>query len=104
MQKNKIGCVKAATQILGDKWTPQLLRFFANESEVRFGRIQDFVAGINPRTLSARLAALEAGDIIQKRTKPDSRRCDYILTEKGRALIPVLQAMEAWSATYEPES
>jgi DNA-binding HxlR family transcriptional regulator len=104
MQRKEIGCVKAATQILGDKWTPQLLRFFANESEVRFGGIQDFVEGINPRTLSARLTTLESDGIIEKRTKPDSRRCDYTLTEKGQALIPVLHAMESWSSAYKTKS
>ena len=50
-----IGCVRAATDILGDKWTPQLLRFFANEESVRFCQLQDLVGGINPRTLSVSL-------------------------------------------------
>jgi len=55
----EIGCVKAATEILGDKWTPQLLRFFLNNEVVRFCQLQDLVGGINPRTLSARLSSLE---------------------------------------------
>ena len=62
----QIGCIKAATEILGDKWTPQLLRFFINEETVRFCQIQDLVGGINPRTLSARLTQLEDHDIITK--------------------------------------
>ncbi|UTX51034.1 helix-turn-helix transcriptional regulator [Candidatus Saccharibacteria bacterium TM7i] len=101
MQKQTIGCVKAATAVLGDKWTPQLLRFFANEPAVRFGSIQDFVEGINPRTLSARLGNLEQEGVIQKITKPNTTRCEYCLTEKGKALIPILTAMETWSRTYE---
>ncbi len=50
-----IGCVDAATEILGDKWTPLLLRFFINEPTLRFCQLQDLTDGINPRTLSARL-------------------------------------------------
>jgi DNA-binding HxlR family transcriptional regulator len=104
MAVETIGCVKAATRILGDKWTPQLLRFFVNEESVRFCQIQDLVEGINPRTLSARLDALEKEGIIQKVTAPQKSRCEYRLTEKGRALTPILQDMERWSETYAKTS
>jgi DNA-binding HxlR family transcriptional regulator len=96
-----IGCVKAATDILGDKWTPQLLRFFANEDNLRFCQLQDLVGGINPRTLSARLTHLEQSDIIEKTTASSSSRCDYHLTKKGKALLPIIRDMELWSSQYE---
>ncbi len=95
-----IGCIKAATLILGDKWTPQLLRFFINEDVVRFCQIQDLVGGINPRTLSARLDQLEAQGIITKLHTAAGNRCEYSLTHKGRDLLPVLQSMEQWSQKY----
>jgi len=96
-----IGCVKAATDILGDKWTPQLLRFFANEETLRFCQLQDLVGGINPRTLSARLTHLETTGIIEKTTTESSTRCDYRLTKKGTALLPIIRDMERWSSHYE---
>jgi len=95
-----IGCVKAATRILGDKWTPQLLRFFINEESVRFCQIQDLVEGINPRTLSARLDGLENEGIIEKVTAPEKSRCEYRLTKKGKELTPILRDMQAWSEQY----
>lgn len=95
-----IGCVKAATRILGDKWTPQLLRFLINEGSVRFCQIQDLVEGINPRTLSARLANLEHEGIVEKVVHGDSSRCEYRLTAKGRDLTPILQDMERWGAAH----
>lgn len=97
-----IGCVKEATRILGDKWTPQLLRFFANEDALRFCQIEEFVPGINPRTLSSRLENLTAEGIIEKTPAPQTSRCEYRLTEKGRALTPILRDMEAWSKRYAP--
>lgn len=100
MATQTIGCVKAATKILGDKWTPQLLRFFVNENTVRFCQIQDLTVGINPRTLSARLLALEEGGIIEKVMPHDKSRCEYRLTEKGRDLTPILRDMQAWSEQY----
>jgi len=96
----EIGCVKAATEIIGDKWTPQLLRFFANEQCVRFCQLQEMVGNINPRTLSARLAMLEENDIIYKEATSSEKRCEYLLTEKGKALVPILHDMENWSRTY----
>ena len=96
-----IGCVKAATEIIGDKWTPQLLRFFVNNEVVRFCQLQDLVGGINPRTLSARLVSLENHGIIQKLYADNNTRCDYTLTEKGKALLPILKDMQIWSDTYQ---
>jgi len=102
MTTETIGCVKAATKILGDKWSPLLLRFFVNEERVRFCQMQDSVQGINPRTLSARLDSLESEGIIRKITAPEKSRCEYELTEKGQALTPILHDMELWSKKYAP--
>jgi DNA-binding HxlR family transcriptional regulator len=96
-----IGCVKAATDVIGDKWTPQLLRFFANEDTLRFCQLQDLVGGINPRTLSARLMNLEEKGIIEKTPTSSTARCEYRLTQKGQGLLPIIRDMEAWSAAYE---
>lgn len=98
-----IGCVKAATDILGDKWTPQLLRFFGSSDSLRFCELQEMVGGINPRTLSARLAHLEESGIIKKSTTPSSARCKYMLSEKGTALLPIIRDMEQWSLHYKNE-
>ncbi len=100
MAQPSIGCIDAATTILGDKWTPQLLRYFLNEDTVRFCQIQDLVGGINPRTLSSRLDQLEKQEVIVKLHHPNSSRCEYQLTSKGRDLLPVLHSMEQWSAKY----
>lgn len=100
LASQQVGCIDAATAVLGDKWTPQLLRFFLNEDSVRFCQIQDLVGGINPRTLSARLAHLEEQGIIIKLYPHNANRCEYGLTAKGRDLLPVLQSMQDWSSKY----
>lgn len=98
--RQTIGCVDSATAILGNKWTPQLLRYFINEESVRFCQIQDLVGGINPRTLCARLEQLESEGIIVKQLAEEGSRCVYQLTDKGRDLLPVLQSMQQWSSKY----
>jgi DNA-binding HxlR family transcriptional regulator len=100
--KESVGCVKAATEVIGDKWTPQLLRFFINEQSVRFCQLQDLADGINPRTLSARLDRLEELGIIEKTVTTSVARCEYSLTNKGHDLMPIIVDMEAWSSKYAP--
>jgi len=97
--KDEIGSVDAATNIIGDKWTPRLLRFFLSEQTVRFCQLQDMTGDINPRTLSARLVKLEDEGIIVKRPTSPSR-CEYELTEKGHDLMPILLQMHSWSSKY----
>ncbi len=99
MTTQTIGSINSATEVLGDKWTPQLLRFFLNQDTVRFCQLQDLVGGINPRTLSARLSHLEEQGIISKE-KTDSSRCEYRMTDKGHDLLPILRTMDSWSQKY----
>lgn len=96
----QIGCLAAATEILGDKWTPHLLRYFTNEKTVRFCQLQELTGGINPRTLSARLLHLEKEGVIAKVITDTSSRCEYRLTKKGRDLMPILHDMQKWSDKY----
>lgn len=90
----------SATDILGNKWTPLMLRFFLNEKTVRFCQLQEKTGGINPRTLCARLEQLEREGIIEKKQLDGSNRCTYQLTSKGRDLMPILQSMQNWSKKY----
>jgi len=102
--KESVGCVKAATEILGDKWTPLLLRCFLNDEVVRFCHLQDSVGGINPRTLSARLVSLEETGIIEKVVPSDASHCTYRLTQKGTDFLPILRDMHEWGMKYEPKA
>jgi len=97
-----VGRVTPASEVIGDKWTPQLLRFFINEEKVRFCQLQDLTEGINPRTLSARLDKLEQDGIISKVATTSAARCEYSLTAKGRDLMPIITEMESWSNKYAP--
>lgn len=101
MGTSTIGCVAAATKILGDKWTPLLLRVFFDRNDVRFCTLEQQVPGINPRTLSARLVMLEQNDIIKKEGGP--KRYTYRLTKKGQDFLPILKQMQTWGDKYYHE-
>ena len=93
-------CIQSAVTILGDKWTPLLIRALA-EGPLRFCHVQHEVGGVNPRTLSSRLAFLESEGILTKATlSAIPPHTEYCLTAKGRDLLPIIQAMGEWTARH----
>lgn len=102
--ENKPGCVEATARILGDKWTPLLIRSLAVGPH-RFCELQKATSNINPRTLSARLTWLEQNGIIRREARKSAPSCtEYALTTKGSDLVPVLKTMALWGAKYGPPS
>lgn len=97
----KVGCIAAAMEIIGSKWTALIVRDLAGGAQ-RFCVLEKSVGKINPRTLSKRLDDLEAQGIITKRAYPEvPPRTEYTLTKKGEDLIPILQRMAAWGERYQ---
>jgi DNA-binding HxlR family transcriptional regulator len=57
--------------------------------------------GISPRTLSERLDLLERNAVLIRRSYPESPpRVEYELTEKGRALLPIIREMRKFGHTW----
>ena len=85
--------VAACAEIIGAKWTALLVHDLS-EGPRRFSQLEHSCAGISPRTLSERLRALEDEGIVQRRSYPESPpRVEYALTDKGEALLPIIDAM-----------
>lgn len=93
--ETRTGCVQAAMDVIGQKWTALILRDLASENR-RFAELERSIDGLNPRTLSQRLEALKEHGIIADCADANG----YELTQKGRDLIPVLAAMAAWGDKY----
>jgi DNA-binding HxlR family transcriptional regulator len=84
------------SDIVCAKWTLLLVRDLA-EGRSRFCELERSLAGISPRTLSLRLRALELEGIVERHTFPEvPPRVEYALTEKGRALLPIIDAMRTF--------
>ncbi len=85
--------VAASAEIVGLKWTALLVHDLS-EGARRFSELEHACPGISPRTLSERLRMLEAEDILVRRSYPESPpRVEYELTEKGQALLPIIDEM-----------
>jgi DNA-binding HxlR family transcriptional regulator len=81
------------------KWTMLVIRDLA-EGRCRFCELERSLEGISPRTLSLRLRALEEEGIVQRQTFPEVPRVEYALTEKGRALVPIVESMRAYGREW----
>lgn len=99
------GCVAAALEVLGDKWSALLLKELAQNGALKFSELQAALPGLSPRTLSQRLHVLVDQDIILK--APYSLhplRYEYRLSKKGVDLTVILRAMADWGEKYQPAS
>ena len=97
---------RTASLICG-RWTMLILRDLA-ASPQRFCTLERSLEGISPNTLVERLRTLEEEQIITRRAYAEiPPRVEYTLTEKGSALVPVLEVMrlygERWLNPNEKE-
>jgi DNA-binding HxlR family transcriptional regulator len=92
--------VSACAEILSGKWTILLVRDLA-DGRSRFCELERSLEGISPRTLSLRLRALEEQGIIERKTFPEvPPRVEYSLTEKGEALVPIIEGMRQYGRNW----
>jgi DNA-binding HxlR family transcriptional regulator len=88
--------VAACAEIVGAKWTVLIVHDLS-EGPRRFTALEHSCLGISPRTLAERLRWLEAEEIVLRRSYAESPpRVEYELTEKGRALLPIIEAMRSY--------
>jgi DNA-binding HxlR family transcriptional regulator len=87
-------------EIVCGKWTLLVIRDLA-DGRSRFCELERSLAGISPRTLSLRLRALEEEGIVERQTFPEvPPRVEYVLTRKGRALVPLIESMRAYGREW----
>jgi DNA-binding HxlR family transcriptional regulator len=90
-------------EIISGKWTLLIIRDLA-DSSLRFCELERSLKGISPRTLSLRLRALEEQGIVERRTYPEvPPRVEYALTDKGSALVPLIEDMRTYGRRWLPE-
>jgi DNA-binding HxlR family transcriptional regulator len=92
--------VCATAEVVCGKWTLLVIRDLA-EGRSRFCELERSLQGISPRTLSLRLRALEEEGIVERQTFPEvPPRVEYALTEKGMALVPLIEDMRAYGLQW----
>ena len=92
--------IERTLDVIGGKWTVQILRDLF-EGTRRFGQLQQSLAGVSPKMLIARLRELEERGLVTRTLYPEiPPRVEYSLTDDGRTLRPIIEAMAAWGQTH----
>jgi DNA-binding HxlR family transcriptional regulator len=92
--------IARTSEVLAERWTPIIVRNLLAGCTT-FGDLLQGAPGISKALLAQRLDLLERQGILVKRVAGTGRsRCTYELTEKGRELKAVTDAMGTWGARW----
>jgi DNA-binding HxlR family transcriptional regulator len=86
----------AALDVVGERWTLLIVRELLRAPR-RYGELLEALAGIGTNLLVNRLRDLEAAGVVARVLAPSPQSAVvYELTERGRALKPTVDALQAW--------
>ena len=92
--------VTTTLSVIGGKWKPIIL-FIIRDEKKRFGEIKKLIPAITQKMLTQQLRELEQDTIINRKVYPVvPPKVEYSLTDYGRTLVPILDAMAAWGGRH----
>jgi DNA-binding HxlR family transcriptional regulator len=93
--------IARSLEVIGDRWTILILRDLVREGPRKFQDFERSLRRISPNTLSQRLKRLEDAGIVARRFyEQHPPRAEYVLTEAGNELRPVLKALFDWGGRH----
>ncbi len=88
--------VTATMGIIGGKWKLLILHLISSDIN-RFGKMSMMLKGISKQMLTTQLRELESDGIVERIIYPEiPPRVEYFLTDKGKALQPIINLMRDW--------
>lgn len=92
--------VEAALDVIGGKWKPLIL-WHLGDGVKRFSELQRELPGVNAKMLTRQLRELEGDGVVRRTVYPEvPPRVEYAVTEFGRTLLPIMEALCAWGTQY----
>ena len=93
--------VETTLTLISDKWKVLILRDLMGGTK-RFGELKKSIGTVTQKVLTAQLRQMEASGLLTRTVYAEvPPRVEYTLTDLGRSLRPVLDAMEAWGKAYQ---
>ena len=93
--------VETTLMLIGSKWKVLILRDLVPGTK-RFGELRRSIGSVSQKVLTAQLRDMEACGLVDRRVYAEvPPRVEYSLTELGRSLRPILDAMWAWGEAYK---
>lgn len=88
--------MEATLDIIGGKWKGVIL-FRLSEGTKRFNELHRLLQRVTPRTLTRQLRELEQDGLVNRKVYAEvPPRVEYSLTDKGRTLEPIIEALISW--------
>lgn len=88
--------VEAALEVIGGKWKGIVLYHLLSDT-MRFNELRRLIPEVTQKMLTRQLRELEAEELIVRTIYPEvPPRVEYSITDYGRTLMPVLDALQAW--------
>jgi DNA-binding HxlR family transcriptional regulator len=92
--------VEAAFNLLGRKWAGLVIHSLAGGS-LHFCELERAIPGVSARVLTERMKELEAEGIVSRTVDTGTPvHVSYGLTDKGKALVPVMRGIERWARSW----
>ena len=96
--------VETTLMLIGDKWKVLILRDLMPGTK-RFGELKRSIGSVSQKVLTAQLRDMEEKGLVSRRVYAEvPPRVEYSLTELGRSLKPILDAMWIWGEGYQAKS
>lgn len=102
MPKELPACpVETALSLMGDRWKLLIVRDLLERTK-RFGELKQSLHGISPKVLTQHLRAMEESGLVNRKIYAEvPPRVEYSLTELGKSLKPIHDAMWRWGEAYQ---
>lgn len=96
--------VETTLTMISSKWKILILRDLMTGTK-RFGELKKSIGSVSQKVLTAQLREMEASGLLVRTVYPEvPPRVEYTLTELGRSLKPILDAMWAWGENYKAQN
>lgn len=93
--------VETTLMLIGDKWKVLILRDLMPGTK-RFGELKKSVGNVSQKVLTAQLRDMEENGLVSRQVYAEvPPRVEYSLTDLGRSLKPILDAMWVWGEEYK---
>lgn len=96
--------VETTLMLIGDKWKVLILRDLMPGTK-RFGELKKSIGSVSQKVLTAQLRDMEAKGLVNRHVYAEvPPRVEYSLTDLGKSLKPILDAMRTWGESYQAKN
>ena len=96
--------VSTLQRMIGGKWKIEILFYIALKDVRHFGQLRRCIGNISESTLSKQLKELVEDGFLERIDYGEvPPRVEYTLTDRGRSLEPVIDAMRVWGEAHMAE-